>query len=281
MARCAMLDLKDRAVGPRKAMRLSDSDLRFIVETVATRRRDHDHIVELVRDKDDLLEPMLEDARLLERLLNEQEALVRVSPRLLFSVLLRRVRRDLEERGFVLEVDERGKRLPVFQAGEVRQLLAEPGTRDYLVELLCSFVRTNTAVLYWRDARGWRKRRISDINLDDMVALAHWVEPEFRGRIYKRIGDIALFLTGIYPDHAGVLVHRPRTLTRAERTIADYERDGKRFYRLAARQPEPPWDSALFETLAERFTLARHALNTLSDAYLKPLRSQYFVAPGE
>ncbi|MDW8309898.1 MAG: hypothetical protein RMK20_11055 [Verrucomicrobiales bacterium] len=260
-------------------MRFSDSDLRFVVETVATRRRDYDHIIELVRDKDDLLEPMLEDPRLSERLLNEQEALVRVSPRLMFAVLLRRVRRDLEQRGYVLEVDDRGKRLPVFQAGDVRELLADPTARDYLVELLCSFVRTNTAVLYWRDARGWRKRKICDINLDDMVALCHWVEPEFRGRIYKRIGDIALFLSGIYPDHAGGFVHRPGTLTRAERTIADYERDGKRFYALAARQPEPPWTPSLFEQLAERFTLARHALNTLSDAYLKPLRSHYFAAP--
>jgi CRP-like cAMP-binding protein len=261
-------------------MRWTESDLRFIVETVATRRRDHDHIIALVRDKDDLLEPMLDDPRLAERLLSEQEAFLRVSPRLMFAVLLRRVRRDLEQRGFVLEVDERGKRLPVFQAGDVRALLEEPTTRDYLVEMLCSFVRTNTAVLYWRDARGWRKRKISDINLDDMVALCHWVEPEFRGRVYKRIGDIALFLTGIYPDHAGVFVHRPRTFTRAERTIADYERDGKRFYALAARHPEPPWTTAVFEQLAERFTLARHALNTLSDTYLKPLRSHYFATPA-
>jgi hypothetical protein len=44
-------------------LKLSDSDLRFVVQTVATSRRDHDHIVNLIRDKEDLIEPMLEDKR--------------------------------------------------------------------------------------------------------------------------------------------------------------------------------------------------------------------------
>ena len=50
-------------------MRLTEADLKFVVETVATKRRDHDHIIGLVRDKDDLLEPMLEDPKLAERLI--------------------------------------------------------------------------------------------------------------------------------------------------------------------------------------------------------------------
>ena len=38
-------------------LHLTESDLRFLVETVATSRRDYDHIVNLIRDKGDLLEP--------------------------------------------------------------------------------------------------------------------------------------------------------------------------------------------------------------------------------
>ena len=41
-------------------LNLSESDLRFLVKSVATSRRDYDHIVNLIRDKEDLLEPMLE-----------------------------------------------------------------------------------------------------------------------------------------------------------------------------------------------------------------------------
>jgi hypothetical protein len=52
--------------------------------------------VNLIRDKEDLLEPMLEDPKLLERLFHDQETFMRISPHLLLSVLLRRVRKELE-----------------------------------------------------------------------------------------------------------------------------------------------------------------------------------------
>src|ERR1700688_4062380 len=79
-------------------LHLSESDLRFLVETVATNRSDYDHIANLIRDKEDLLEPMLDDPKLTERLFREEEALVRVTPHMLFSVLLRRLRSELEKR---------------------------------------------------------------------------------------------------------------------------------------------------------------------------------------
>jgi hypothetical protein len=76
-------------------LHLSESDLRFLVETVATNRRDYDYIVNLVRDKEDLLEPMLDDPKLTARLFRDEKALVRVTPHMLFSVLLRRLRTGL------------------------------------------------------------------------------------------------------------------------------------------------------------------------------------------
>src|SRR5271169_6832645 len=54
-------------------LHLSESDLRFLVETVATNRRDYDHVTTLIRDKEDLLEPMLEDPKLTERLFRDEE----------------------------------------------------------------------------------------------------------------------------------------------------------------------------------------------------------------
>jgi len=100
-------------------LHLSESDFRFLVETVATNRRDYDHIVSLIRDKEDLLEPMLDDPKLTERLFRDEEALVRVTPHMLFSVLLRRLRRELEKEAHVLDVDTKGKRIPVFEGPAV------------------------------------------------------------------------------------------------------------------------------------------------------------------
>jgi hypothetical protein len=264
---------------PFGKMRLTESDLKFVVETVATRRRDHDHIIELVRDKEELLETMLDDAKLAERLVNDEEGFVRVSPYLMFAVLLRRVRRDLEGRSFMLERDERGRRIPIFEASQAAQLLSDAVTRDYLIEMLCSFVRTNTSLLCWKERGTWHRRKFSDLDMDDMIALCHLVEPTFKPRLYKRVADISLFLTGIYPEHSSVPPRRPRNPFTRAHAAADYEREGRRFYSLAAREPEPPWPASVFNELAQKFTLARETLNTLNDFYLTPLRARYFDQP--
>ena len=259
---------------------LSDSDLRFLVETVATNRRDYDHIVNLVRGKEDLIEPMLEDPKLVERLFRDEEAFVQISPHLLFSVLLRRVRIDLEKETYIFEVESGGKRIPVFEAPAVAELLSDKQVCDYLAQMLASFVRTNSAVIYWRERGAWHKKQFSDIDIDDMMELAQIIDPEMRPALYRRIADLALFLSGIFPDHAARLAARPTTVFSSRRTLKDYEQQGKRFYRVAERETEQDKARPILATLAEQFTLARRALNSLSDRYLKTFRGQYFGTPS-
>jgi hypothetical protein len=262
-------------------LHLNESDLRFLIETVATGRRDYDHIANLVRDKDDLLEPMLEDPKLVERLRQDEETLVRISPHFLFTVLLRQVRKDLQTETYILEADIKGKRIPVFEAPAVADLLSHRLTRDYLAEMLSSFARTNSGTIYWRERGTWHKRRFSDIDLDDMIELSRIIDPELRPALYKRVADIALFLGGIFPGHLTLFAARHKTLFAAKRTMKDYELQGKRFYNLAARATDQKqWQPAM-EMLAERFTLARWALNSLSDRYIKTLRDHYFRLPAE
>ncbi len=261
-------------------MRLTESDLRFVVETVATRRPDTEHVMDLVRGKDDLIEPLLEDPRLAERLISDREAFVQVSPYLLFAVLLRRVRQELEQRAFVMDRDESGRRLPVFEAPRAGRLLGDPVVREYLIELLCSFVRTRTGVVYWRERGGWRQRRFSDLDLDDLIALCQLAEPAYKPALYRRIAELALFLAGVFPDHAWWPQRRGRAFRTHRRSLAEYEQEGQRFYSLAAREGAPPWPPEIYERLAGEFTLAREALNTLSDRYLQPLRERFFQAPG-
>jgi len=261
-------------------LRLTESDLRFLVETVATKRADHDHVMELVRDKEDFLEQMLEDPKLAERLLNEAEALVRVSPYMLFSILLRQVRCELEKSGIVYQPESRGRWVPVFEAPAVVELLRKLDSREYLVQLLCSFIRTNTGYVYWKERGTWHRRKFNDTDLDDMIALAGIVEAELKPRYLKRVGDIALFLSGIFPDQATRVTPRPRHTLASGRTLLDYAQVGHRFYAMAAREtPEARLHSVL-ETLSEKFVVARSALNSLSDRFLKYHRSRYFQAPA-
>ena len=262
-------------------LHLSDSDLRFLVETVATDRRDYDHIVNLIRDKEDLLIPMLQDPKVVGRLLGEEQNLVRVSPYFLFTALLFQVRQDLEDAGYILEVDFKGKRIPVFEAEAVTELIGQTSIRDYLADMLSSFTRTNSGVIYWRERGAWHKRHFSDLDIDDMVDLARIIDPEMRPALYKRIADIALFLSGVFPDHLTVFAAHHQSRFSAKRTLKDYEQQGSRFYRVAAQETDQAQWGPAFGLLAEKFTLARWALNTLSDRYLKTQREQYFWSPTQ
>jgi hypothetical protein len=272
--------LSSKGRTPDAMLNLSDSDLRFVVQTVATSRRDYEHIVNLIRDKEDLIEPILEDPKLLERLFQDEETLVRVSPHLLFSILLRRVRQELEKETYVLEPDSKGKRIPLFEAPAVAEMLGSKPVCDYLAEMLSSFTRTNSGVIYWKQRGSWHRRRFSDIDLDDMVELARITDPEMRPALYRRIADIALFLSGIFPDSAALFVARRRTAFLAGRTLDDYESEGKRFYNLAASETQEAQRQAVLGALSEKFALARRALNALSDRYVKTRRTQYFRFPA-
>ncbi len=259
-------------------MQLTDADLKFLVEALATERRDHAHIVELIRDKGDFLEQMLEDDKLLDRLLNDEERLVRVSPYLLFSVLLRAVRRGLENSGYLLEREGTGRRVAVFESGAVAGLLSRLETREYLVQMLCSFVRSNTGVIYWKERGTWQRQRFNDCDLEDMIALAGLVDPELKPRYYRRAAEIALFLSGVFPDRIA-RVQRRRASLRPERTLREYEESGRRFFKLAGRHPDESRQQFALEDLAEHFAQARSALNALSERFLKVNRLQYFAAP--
>jgi len=261
-------------------VRLSESDLRFLVETVATRRKDYENILRLVRDKEDIVEQMLEDSNLFERVLASEEGMVRISPAMLFSILLRRVRRELAVESYVYEIGARGERIPVFEAAKVVELLSTGVVLDYLVEMLCSFVRTQSGTIYWRERGRWHKRAFSDLDLDDLAALCRLCPESQRPAIYKRMADLALFLSGIYPEHASLFVARPRRAFASQRTVGDYEETGRRFYRLTAREAGEFDLRTACEKLAEEFTLARRALNTLSDRFLKSLQTRLPLYPN-
>jgi hypothetical protein len=89
-----------------------------------------------------------------------------------------------------------------------------------------------------------------------------------------------LFLSGIFPDYLGLFAARHRARFSASRTLKDHEQQGQRFYNLAAWETDQgQWQLAL-KTLAEKFTLARWALNTLSERYLKTHPCAVFSNPA-
>ncbi len=264
----------------RKRLRvLSERDLWFLVTTCADRRTDHDRIVELVRDKPDLLAIMLEDEKLYRRLAQEEEAIVKISPYLLFAILLRHARRQLAHEPFVMERSGREK-VPLFVTHRLRQLLEDEATMDYLVEMLASFVKTESGMVHFRRRGVWYRYRFSDLDLDSLATLAAWVEEEFRFPLYKRSADVALFIPGVFPEHAP---SREGTVSRRQaRYLEDYEEAGRYFYALAARHPVAlsTGYAEVMEVIGEQFADVRRLLNFITDRYLGARRFRWFPAPG-
>ena len=271
-----------------RGARLLDSDLRFVVQTVATQRSDYDHLVELLRDKPDILDRMLDDPQLFRRLLNDEEALVRVSPWLLFTVLLRRAARDLMGERFTVERLGAGERLPIFDAPRVADLLRDPELIDYLAEMLSSFVRTETATIYYRSGRRYRRRTFSDLDVDDMIALAGSVAPEGRFPFYRRVGDICPVHHGCLPRARRSCAHLRRRRGRAPASgpAAEASAGGVRGRGQTVLPPGGAHPQAgelglaeVLTKLADNFTLARKPLNYITDHYVRLQRAKLFDWP--
>ncbi|MBI3997460.1 MAG: hypothetical protein HY355_00400 [Armatimonadetes bacterium] len=267
-------------------LRYTDADLRFLAAAVGAGNRDavEEHL-RIWRADPERVEPWLDDDRILRSLMADDRAVVELSPRFLFTVLLRRIRRDLTEIPYTVERIEPDGRLVVFDAGVVHALLGVQEMFEYLVELLVSFERTETVTVRRSHPRH-EVRRLNTLSIDDMVELAGLVEPPMRPLIFRRIGDIALFTTGLFPEAIRREPRRPlpstlgATAPRRWRRLEDYEEEGRRFYRLAADQlsDSHPGLARVLVRLAEEFTIARKPLAVLSERYVSWARP-YWAPP--
>ena len=282
--------------------RFTDEDLRFVAETAgggratAGPRPGGDDVLRRLRERPDLLDVMLEDDRLVDRLRGDEQALLRVSPPLVFSVLLRRVARDLHHTPYTVERNA-DETVAVFDAGRVRRFIAEPAIWRYLVSMLTSFVRNESVTVLVRRRGHYVRQRFNTSSLEDMIALSGLavqlsspLADDAVPWIFRRIGDIALFQSGIFPGSLGWTV-RPARERAVPRTLASYEEHGRRFYRLAAtrtrelagqrdgsavlssaapRSPSSDDDPGrVLEALSEEFHAARKSLELLADRYLR------------
>jgi hypothetical protein len=220
------------------------------------------------------------------RLRVQDQSVLKLSPRLLFAILLRRIRRDLAEIPYTVERISADGRVVVFDAGIAHALLESREVLDYLVELLVSFERVGTITVR-RTAPRPMVRRLSTLSIDDMRELTGLVEPSERPVVFKRIGDLALFLTGVVPDSVAWRPSMPlgaATRGRPARAwrIEDYEEEGRRAYRLAADHfsSHAPGLAGVLVRLADEFTAARKPLTVLAERYLTWARPHWTTLPS-
>ena len=225
--------------------------------------------------------------------------LMSASPFLVFSVLVNQVARDLEHAAFVEEWLGPARTVPVFDVASLREFLAEASHRVFLAELLASYTHVASGSVWQRTARGWRCRRYSELDPVRLTQLLEVVPEAQRAGICRRLGDLALFLSGVFPDYAAShplearhvqRIHRllegtgldapsppPDELARArgpQQGVWLLEWLGRRAYRLAIRAAGTPVGE--LRDIVDQFGRARRVLNALTRDYLYPSRERWF-----
>jgi hypothetical protein len=272
-------------VGPLYLEHLSDSDL-AVLRAAGDERddvgRDPEHLESLI------------DSPATFRLLFKapgRDPLLRGSPFLLFAVLIHRVVRDLGQASFVEEWVGPRQRVPVFDTASLRDFAADPLRRFFLAQLLASYTKVASGSTLVKTRRGWRRRRFSELDPLRLIELAEAVPAVERPSVYRRLGDLSLFLTGVFPDYAGEQLVAERQRRGLERVLgaADRERAeqhdgvwlleqlGRRAYRIAQQGTDRRAAMAgVLAEVSENFAAARRVLNFLTDRYLFPMRRQWF-----
>src|SRR5260370_12823446 len=106
------------------------------------------------------------------------------------------------------------QRVPVFDTDGLKDFCADPVRRFFLVQRLASYTNVASGSMLVKTSRGWRRRRFSELDPMRLIELAELVPEPERPAVYRRLGDLSLFLTGVFPDYA------------AERLVAERDRRG-------------------------------------------------------
>jgi hypothetical protein len=222
---------------------------------------------------------------------------VPASPFLMFAVSVQRAAAELASAGHVPERTGPRQRVPLFDAPALRDFLAAPARRLFLAELLASFTRVASGRYRARVGGRMRTRRFSELDPVRLAGLLEAVPPAERPGVYRRLGDVMLFLTGVFPDYATAHALGPVNAARLLRAaqlpasqqdrLADspalefWEHLGARWYR-AARDLAPVATARITVVgeVADRFRQARRVLNHVADQYLFPSGNPWFAQPG-
>jgi len=288
-------------VGSEYASHLTDADLRLLASVTAGDTGPAVDASSLRGDPAALLR-LLEHPGAFRAVLGGPGEAVPASPFLVFAVAVQGAAAELASAGHVPERTGPRQRVPLFDAPALRDFLAAPARRLFLAELLASFTRVASGRYRARVGGRMRTRRFSELDPVRLAGLLEAVPPAERPGVYRRLGDVTLFLTGVFPDYATTHALGPVNAARLLRAaqlpagqlpaaqpdrlasppgIEFWEHLGARWYR-AARDLAPVATARLTVVgeVADRFRQARRVLNHVTDQYLFPSGNPWFAQPG-
>ena len=268
-----------------KALRLSGRDLDFLVETVSPEVKDKLKLRLIISEDEDFKNTFIGDERVFKRVMDDDEIFLKISPALFFEILLRKATNDMEKVSYTVERTST-MRIPVFDAKDVVELLTKQSLLIYLADMLSSFTKIESYAISFKVKNGiWHKIRFNDLDIHSLMSFCEAVEDIYRLGFYKRIADICLFILGLYADYAERDYRyplsrevRPQIAGKARIGPEDYEKEGRKFYKLAAEhQSAKELDlSEIFWALHGNFEKAKKPLNFIAEHYLQYKRHRLF-----
>jgi len=267
---------------------LDDNDLLFLIRMLMPGCTQQQRMLRILREDEDILEAMLVDAKLFHVLNDDPQSLLQVSPHLFFTVLLSRVKEELKTRAYTVENDY-GSHAIVFDSAAVVGFLEDRSIRNYLADMLVSFVRINSYTIPIRVRKGiWRKYRFSDYDIESLMRYSEVLSREQRFPSYKRIADICLFTRGILHDQTQL---KRICVSVAGKGTQELENYGRYFYRAAAEYAELMEHQSLtieeqrrlqeiievMLQLSEHFVMAVKPLTFIANHFLEPFKDELFL----
>lgn len=269
------------SVARRYAEHLTDHDLLILAggraDQVAALRREPALILDLL-DRPTVLSTVLGAPRR-----EDGGQFSYLSPFLVFAAAVHQVSNMLVGRSYVADRTGPRLRVPVFDAPLLAAFATDPVHRLFLTELLASYARVASGVVWRRGARGWRRQRWNELDLPRLAALLGVVGARERPGVWRRIGDGALFLAGVFPEYArrflGVVeVARLQQATGLRLTSAEGD-VGDMLEELASRAYEKV-GVGVPDAVVESPRSARRVLTLVADHYLFPAATDWFPHRG-
>jgi hypothetical protein len=152
-----------------------------------------------------------------------------------------------------------------------RELSADREIALYLADLLVDF--THVDRLYRiRNSRGKRLEEVGEMLLESNPLLAARSFDRER-EVRKHVGDVTLFLAGMFPEYVAALPRRGLRLD----SVIDYVKAGKESYRVVAAfdQFEYRRLAPLFRRLSEQFEYCVFGLNQVRSRLAVLRQEQY------
>ena len=265
-------------------MSFTEADLDFVVGEAVPGALNKDSLRQLIRENEVFRKALVGDERVFHQVMSDEEIFLKISPALYFEVLLRQALKELEVATHTVERAGR-QSIPIFDTQEVVELLASPEIVPYLAQMLASFTRIQSYVIPVRVRREIRRRvRYNDMDIDSLLRFCVTADDGQCLGFYKRIADVCLFISGIFPDYTFVGYRYPVSsqvrplLSGRRRSLEDYEREGRKFYGLAEEHPAARTLqlSDVFGILRQQFTSARKPLSFIAANYLHTHKHQLF-----